>query len=69
MQIFLNAGNDIETAAQMKAAMESSGEVPGVNVTLSEIPERKTKNAVSWEVVSFVNNIKYESDCLRVWKA
>ena len=69
MQIFLNAGNDIETAAQMKAAIESSGGVPGVNVTLSEIPERKTKNAVSWEGVSFVNNIKYESDSLRVWKA
>ena len=69
MQIFLNAGNDIETAAQMKAAIESSGGVPGVNVPLSEIPERQTKNAVSWEGVSFVNNIEYESDCLRVWKA
>ena len=53
----------------MKAAIESSGGVPGVNVTLSEIPERQTKNAVSWEGVSFVNNIEYESDCLRVWKA
>lgn len=69
MQIFLNAGNDIETAAQMKAAIESSGGVPGVNVTLSEIPERQTKTAVSWEGVSFVNNIQYESDFLRVWKA
>ena len=69
MQIFLNAGNDIETAAQMKAAIESSCGVPGVNVTLSEIPERQTKNAVSWDGVSFVNNIEYESDCLRVWKA
>ena len=46
MQIFLNAG-DIETAAQMKAAIESSGGVPGVNVTWSEIPERQTKTAVS----------------------
>ena len=69
MQIFLNAGNDIETAAQMKAAIKSSGGVLGVNVTLSEIPERQTKNAVSWEGVSFVNNIQYESDCLQVWKA
>ena len=69
MQIFLNAGNDIETAAQMKAAIESSGGVPGVNVTLSEIPERQAKTAVSWEGVSFVNNIQYESDFLRVWKA
>ena len=69
MQIFLNAGNDIETAAQMKTTNESSGGVPGVNVTLSEIPERQTKNAVSWEGVSFVNDIQYESDCLQAWKA
>ena len=47
MQIFLNAENDIETAAQMKAAIESSGGVPGVTVILSEITERQTKNAVS----------------------
>jgi len=67
MQILLNAGNG--TAAQMKAAIESSGGVLGVNATMSEIPERQTKNAVSWEGVSFVNNIEYESDCLRVWKA
>ena len=59
MQIFLNAENDIETAAQMKAAIESSGGVPGVTVTLSEITERQMKNAVSWEGVSFVNNIEY----------
>ena len=51
MQIFLNAGNDIETAAQMKAAIEASGGVHGVNVTLSEIPERQTKNAVPWRVL------------------
>jgi len=67
-QIFLNAG-DIETAAQMREAIEFSGGVHGVNVTLSEIPERQTKNAVSCEGVSFVNNIGYESDFLRLWKA
>ena len=53
----------------MKATIESSGRVPGVNVTLLEIPERQTKSAVSCQGVSFVNNIQYESDCLRVWKA
>jgi len=67
-QIFLNAGC-IETAAQMRAAIESSGGVHGVNVNLSEIPERQTKNAVSCEGVSFVNNIGYESYFLRLWKA
>ena len=35
MQIFLNAGNDIKTAAQMKAAIESSGGVPGVKIIMS----------------------------------
>ena len=69
MQIYLNEGNDIETAVQMKAAIESSGGVPGVVVTLAEMPESQTKKSVTWEGVSFVNNIQYESDCLRVWKA
>ena len=36
---------------------------------MSEITEKQSKNAVSWEGVSFVNNIEYESECLRVWKA
>lgn len=69
MQIYLNAGNDIETAVQMKAAIESSGGVPGVVVTLADTPEPQTKKAVTWEGVSFINNIQYESDCLRVWKS
>lgn len=57
-------------ACDRKAAtIKSSGGVPGVIVTLSEITERQTKNAVSWEGVSFVNNIEYENECLRVWKA
>lgn len=48
--------------------MEFFGGVFGVNVILLEILERKMKNVVLWEGVSFVNNIKYESDCLWVWK-
>lgn len=69
MHIYLNEGNDIENAVQMKAAIESSGGVPGVVVTLAEMPESQAKKAVTLEGVSFVNNIQYESNCLRVWRA
>ena len=34
MKIYLNSGHDIETAEQMVLAMESSGGIPGVRVTL-----------------------------------
>ena len=36
MRIFLNEGHDIETASQMKTAIESSGGIPGVVVTLAD---------------------------------
>lgn len=52
----------------MKAAIESSGGVPGVVVTLATVAQQQSKKAVTWDGISFVNNIQYESDALRVWK-
>lgn len=69
MQLYLNEGHDIETAAQMKVAIESSGGVPGVVVTLASTPEQQPKKTVTWDGVSYLNNFQYESDGLRVWKA
>ena len=34
MRMYLNSGQDVETASQMKNAMESAGGVPGVRVSL-----------------------------------
>ena len=69
MKRFLNSGHDIETAEQMKSAMESSGCVPGVRVKLCSSQDIPKPVAVKWEGVSFVNNIEYGSDGMRVWRS
>lgn len=69
MQIFLNEGHDIETASQMKTAIESSGGIPGVVVTLAESPQRQTGKNLTWDGVSFINNVEYNSEGMKVWKA
>ena len=35
MRVYLNSGHDIKTATQMMAAIESSGGMDGVSVTVS----------------------------------
>lgn len=62
MRRFLNSGHDIETAEQMKSAMESSCCVPGVRVMLCSSQDIPKPVAVKWEGVSFINNIEYGSD-------
>lgn len=69
MQIFLNEGHDIESASQMKTAIESSGGIPGVVVTVAETPQRQTGKNLTWDGVSFINNVEYNSEGMKVWKA
>ena len=69
MRIYVNAGHDIETASQMMTAIESSGGMAGVSMTMSG-PQPTAKSApVKWEGVSFINNIEYSNDGMRVWRA
>lgn len=69
MKIFLNSGNNIESAEEMKNAILSSGGVPSVNVTVSGPPEASTFSTVRLEGVSTISNIEYSEEGLRVWKA
>ena len=69
MKIFLNSGNNIESAEEMKNAILSSGGVPSVNVTVSGPPEVSTFSTVRLEGVSTISNIEYSEEGLRVWKA
>ena len=69
MRIHLNSGNDIETPAQMKDAILSSGGVPAVNVTLCESVTASKMAPLKIKGVSFLNNIKYENGGIRVWRA
>jgi len=44
MRIYVNAGHDIETSSQMITSIESSGEMAGVNMTVSG-PQPTAKSA------------------------
>lgn len=68
MKSYLNAGNDIETAAQMKSAIESCGGITGVHVTLCG-PQPVTSIKVKWDGVSLINNVEYETKGIKVWRA
>ena len=69
LKIYLNSGHDIETAEQMLLAMESSGGVPSLRVTLCG-PQFPVKLPVfKWDGVSFLNNTDYTRDRIRIWRA
>lgn len=67
MAVYLNSGNDIETAAQMKDAIDSFEGVSGVQVRLCG-PTQGSKK-VKWPGVSLLNNIQFSEEGLKVWRA
>ena len=69
MRTHLNSGHDIETASQMMTAIESSGGISGVLVTVSGPQPAAKSTPVKWEGVSFINNISYTQEGLHVWRA
>lgn len=68
MKMHLNAGHDIETAEQMKIAIESFGGIAGVVVSLCG-PQPSVDLKVKWDGVSLINNVEYDTKGIRVWKA
>ena len=69
MSVYLNSGHDIDTACQMKEAIESFGGVSGVKVKLCSPPPSTIRKSMKWEGVSFIRNIQYSQEGLRVWRA
>ena len=69
MRIYLNSGQDVETPKQMKNAMESSGGMPGVRVMLCDTQNIRKSIPVKWEGVSFINNVEYGNEGMRVWRS
>ena len=68
MRTYLNSGNDITNAEQMKTAMESNGGVHGLSVVLGgslQVPEKWGK----WDGVSLINDIVYKKRNMEVWRA
>ncbi|KAK3732767.1 hypothetical protein QZH41_006933 [Actinostola sp. cb2023] len=69
MRRYLNSGNDIETAEQMKSAIESFGGIPGVRVMVCALHPTTDGVTAKWEGVSHINNIAYINQGVRVWRA
>ena len=69
MRTHPNSGHDIETATQMMTAIESSGGISGIRVTVSGPQPAAKSTSVNWEGVSFINNIGCTKEGLRVWRA
>ena len=69
MRTHPNSGHDTETASQMMTTIESSGGVSGIRVTVSGPQSAAKSTPVNWEGVSFINNIAYTKEGLRVWRA
>ena len=69
MAQYLNSGHDIETAAQMKDAIESSRGVRGVSAKVCSPPSVPSNKSFKWEKVSFVRNLCYSQEEIRTWRA
>ena len=63
MRIYLNS------ADQMKNAIESFGGVPGVRATLCDTQDIPKSAPIKWDGVSFINNIEYGNEGMRVWRS
>ena len=68
IKAYLNSGNDVETAKQMKIAIESGSGIQGVRVMLCDTPSVPTLEPLKWEGVSFINNISYCENGVKVWR-
>ena len=70
IRVHLNEGHDVETASQMVEAMQSSGGVPGLNVSLCDrVVPPSPAGQVKLDGVSTVANVEYGNTYIRVWKA
>ena len=61
VRIYLNSGQDVETADQLKNAIESSGGVSGVRATLCDKLDIPKSAPIKWDGVSLINNIESAS--------
>ena len=69
MRAYLNSGHDIESADQMYDAMTSSGGIPSLSVTLCDSVTAAQADPYKIDGVSFLSNIAYTTEGIRVWRA
>ncbi|XP_031565193.1 uncharacterized protein LOC116300455 [Actinia tenebrosa] len=66
IKAYLNSGKDVETAEQMKIAIESLSGVNGVRAMLCDPPSVPNLVPLKWDGVSFINNISYNKNGMKV---
>ena len=66
VKAYVNSGNDVESAEQMQTAIESSNGVTGVRAVLCDPPSIPESEPLKWDGVSYINNIEYSKDCMKV---
>ena len=70
MRRFLNEGNDVKTASDMKAAIESYGGVKGCYAAVCRVqPSAQTMTKHTMTGVQALHNFSYENGGMRVWRA
>ena len=70
MRRFLNEGNDIRTASDMKTAIESYGGVKGCYAAVYQVqPSAQTMTKHTMTGVQASNNFSYDNRGLRMWRA
>jgi len=68
---FINEGNDVTNATQLKDALISHGGIEGVRVACMETITGTIAGECSQKIplVSKLNNFQFSNDCIRVWRA
>ena len=67
---YANEGNDVQTAADMKAAIKSHGGVKGCYASVCKVQTTsQTMHKYQWASVQSLNNFSYQQGGLRTWRA
>lgn len=65
---YVNEGNDVTNAVELKTAIESGQGTTGVRVSHVDV-KPSSASYVKWDGISTLNNFEYEDNGVRVWRA
>ncbi|XP_064653010.1 uncharacterized protein LOC135503381 [Lineus longissimus] len=69
IQRYVNEGNDVTNAKQMRDALASYGGVRGCHVAIATLKAAPTSERGTWPGITSFTNFEFEDEGIRVWKA
>ncbi len=67
---YIDQGHNVETAKQMKEALDSSGGVKGLKTCVVDINQKVEPKAIAFALtISQYSSFLFEEDGVKVWKA